>query len=106
MNRGDARGDGFLECLLVHHLGGLRGHGAGAVLDGGVELVGRAGLEEVIYAGEATVGLARLGVGEREARDPRLLDLLGRKVAARVRHDVALGRHVVSSVALVVRVVL
>jgi hypothetical protein len=106
VNRGDAGGDGLLERLLVDHLGGLRGHGAGAVLDGGVEVVGRAGLEEVVDAGEAAVGLACLGIGEREARDARLLDLLGGKVAARVRHDVALGRHVVSSVALVVRVVL
>ena len=106
MNRRDAGGDGLLERLLVDHLRWLRGHGAGAVLDGGVELVGRARLEEVVDAGEAAVRLARLGVGEREARDARPLDLLGRKVAARVRHDVALGRHVVSSVALVVRVVL
>ena len=42
VNRGDAGGNGLLERLLVDHLGGLRGHGAGAVLDGGVEVVGRA----------------------------------------------------------------
>ena len=95
-HRGHARLVGLAEGLVVLELGGLGGHGAGAAADGVVELVGAAGLEEVVVAGKAAVGAIRLDVVERQDANVLLGCLGGREVAGGVTHDVALCCHGIS----------
>ena len=76
---------------LEHHLGGLRGHGGGALADGPVELVGTARLEQVVLAMQATIGPAGLGVGEGQAPDIHPFCILSREIAGRIRHENKLG---------------